>query len=278
MKKLSFLFCISLLLAQDSRAQYYYSDITSKLDLHRELSVFRTQKIRSVTLKSYNEDDSPSKGFFCKKSVSRDYKKIEMGSRSSVTAPSLLISEFDDNGNLVSTVDSSDISVTRVRYDRDNSGKLLTVFSTVISRDDDFITEITEKHAYSYDSKGLPEKMALVKNGKDSSLIIFGKDEKGNISIEKNSRTGKTYYYYYDDKNRLTDIVTESNITGKLLPDFLFEYDEQGRISKMMNTEEGLGGNYYFWLYSYNDKGLRSEEKVYSKERTLLGRIEYSYK
>jgi YD repeat-containing protein len=231
-----------------------------------------------VTLKSFDEDGSPSKGFFCKKSVSRDYRKIEMGSRSPVTAPSLLISEFNDNGKLVSTVDSSDISVTRVRYERDPTGKLLAVFSTVTSRDDDFINVITEEHFYSYDSKGLPEKMVVVKNGKDSSLILFSKDDRDNISIEKNTRTGKTYYYYYDDNDRLTDIVTENNITGKLLPDFLFEYDEKGRVSKMMNTEEGLGGNYYFWLYSYNEKDLRSEEKVYSRERTLLGRIEYLYK
>jgi hypothetical protein len=262
----------------DINAQYYYRDVISKQDLPAEISLFRTHKIRTVTLKSFNEDDSPSKGFFCKKSISRDFRRIEMGSRSGITAPSLLISEFDEKGTLLSTTDSSDISVTLIRYSRDEKGLLNKVFSLVRSRDDDYVSEITEEHIYSYDRAGIPEKMLLVRNGKDSSLVVFSRDEKGNISIEKNSRTGKTYYYYYDEKNRLTDVVTENDLAGKMLPDYMFEYDEAGRISKMLNTEEGGGGNYYFWIYSYNEKGLRSEEKIYSKERSLLGRIEYQYK
>lgn len=278
MKRLVYLPLFLFLHSAAANAQYYYRDVISKQDLPMEIALFRTHKIRSVTLKSFDEDGSPSKGFFCKKSISRDFRKIEMGSRSGITAPSLLVSDFDEKGGLLSTTDSSDISVSQIHYSRDEKGRLTRIFSLVRSRDDDYVSEITEEHIYTYDGAGTPETMLLIRNGKDSSIIVFSKDDKGNISIEKNSRTGKSYYYYYDEKNRLTDVVTENEISGKMLPDYMFEYDEAGRIAKMLNTEEGSGGNYYFWIYSYNEKGLRSEEKIYSKERNLLGRIEYQYK
>lgn len=278
MKRLACFPIFLLMASAGARAQHYYNDILSKQQTHEELSLYKKHKIRGVNLKSYDEDGSPSKGFFCKKSVSKDFRRVEMGSRSGITSPSLFISEFDEKGNLVSSVDSSEISVTRIRYDRDAAGKLVNVFSLVRSRDDDYVTEITESHIYQYDGNGAPEKMIQIKNGRDTSIILFVKDAAGNISIEKNSRTGKTYYYYFDEKNRLTDLVKENELTGKLLPDYMFEYDEAGRLTKMLNTEEGSSGNYFYWIYSYDGKGLKTEEKIYSKEKTLLGRIEYSYK
>jgi hypothetical protein len=44
----------------------------------------------------------------------------------------------------------------------------------------------------------------------------------------------------------------------------------------MTATEEG--GSYYFiWKYTYAD-GLRIKESCFSKERRLMGTIEYEYK
>jgi hypothetical protein len=44
----------------------------------------------------------------------------------------------------------------------------------------------------------------------------------------------------------------------------------------MINTEEG--GSYYFiWKYLYENE-LRVKEKCYSKEKRLMGTIEYEYK
>ncbi len=44
----------------------------------------------------------------------------------------------------------------------------------------------------------------------------------------------------------------------------------------MTTTEEG-GSYYYIWKYTY-DNGLRLKEKCFSKEKRLMGTIEYEYK
>jgi len=119
--------------------------------------------------------------------------------------------------------------------------------------------------------------MNLKRNGKESSDILFALDEQGRISIEKEINSGKSVYYYYDSKSNLTDIVRENERTGKMLPDYMFEYDEKNRLIKMLNTEDG-SSNYLVWLYFYNENGLKSTEKIYSKERKLIGRLEYTYK
>jgi hypothetical protein len=46
--------------------------------------------------------------------------------------------------------------------------------------------------------------MIRVKNKYDSTTILFSADENNNISIEKDTKSGSKYYYYYDAKNRLT--------------------------------------------------------------------------
>ena len=117
--------------------------------------------------------------------------------------------------------------------------------------------------------------MIRVKNKYDSIAIFFALDENNNLGIEKDSKNGFKYYYYYDNKNRITDIVHSNDATTKLLPDYLFEYNNAGQLVQMTNTEEG-GSNYFVWKYSY-DNGLRNREKCYSKERKLMGSIEYEY-
>ena len=122
----------------------------------------------------------------------------------------------------------------------------------------------------------MPVKMTRIKNSGDSTSFIFFKDENNNISIEKNTKTGDTYYYYYDGKNRITDVVRLNKFNQKMLPDYIFEYNNAGLVTQMTTTEEG-GSYYYIWKYTY-ENGLRTREKCFSKEKRLMGTIEYEYK
>ena len=104
-------------------------------------------------------------------------------------------------------------------------------------------------------------------------------DEKGNIIEEhsvRNKKTLPTYYYYYDDKNRLTDIVRYNAQARRLLPDYIFEYDDEGRVSTVVIVPED-SSNYEKWFYSYYDNGLKGQEACYNKKQELQGRIEYKY-
>ena len=275
MKK-TFILVLSLFsIGLSLQAQYYYRDIISNKQLLAEMAIYKENKIRSIKIKSFEDDGTESDGFFCEKKISKDYRKTELFTLSNISGISLFISLFNDKGQLLSTSDSSEIAVSVNKYSYDKDGRLSSILSIIKSSDDDFTNEIQEEHIYYYNSINLPEKMIRVKNKYDSIAIFFALDENNNLGIEKDSKNGFKYYYYYDNKNRITDIVHSNDATTKLLPDYLFEYNNAGQLVQMTNTEEG-GSNYFVWKYSY-DNGLRNREKCYSKERKLMGSIEYEY-
>jgi hypothetical protein len=257
-------------------AQYYYKDILSNQQLIAEMARLKEQKVRTISLKSFEDDGSASDGFFCEKKINRNYSSVETLTKSYVTGASVFTSSFNPKGFLLQTVDSSEISSSTSVYSYTGNDKIRRIVSIVRSSDDDFKNEIREEHIYGYNDKGMPVNMVRVKNLIDSTTFIFSIDDNNNISIEKNTKTGDTYYYYYDSKNRITDVVRMNKFNQKMLPDYIFEYNNEGLITQMTTTEEG-GSYYYIWKYTY-ENGLRTREKCFSKERRLMGTIEYEYK
>ncbi len=258
-------------------SQYHYLDIVSNLQLSSEMKQLKEQKIRDIQVHSFESNGDPSKGFFCKKKISKDYRKIETYTKSAISEKSILISRFNTEGQLIASNDSSAISSSSNFYQYDSKGHLTKVINTSASMDDDFTTKITEEHLYFYDTKGRCLKMLRIKNQLDTATVLFTSDEKGNIIDENDlGKNGKHYYYYYDSKNRLTDVVKYNSLRNKLLPDLLFEYNSASQVTQMITTEEGISNNYYVWKKIYND-GLRIIEKCFSKENVLLGYFEFEY-
>ncbi|MBK8610595.1 MAG: hypothetical protein IPL84_11825 [Chitinophagaceae bacterium] len=265
-----------LLLGSKSQAQYYYKDIVSNNQLLAEMAILKEQKIKQVKVSSFEDDGRPSDGFSVEKQINRNYTVVETFTRSNLTGPSLFTSRFSKGGLLIQTVDSSDLAVKTSTYEYDDQRRVKVILSYVRSSDDDFTNEITEDHYYFYSDAGILLRMYRVKNETDTSIILFSTDDRNNISIEKDTKSGGTFYYYYDSKNRLTDVVHLNKFNNKMLPDYIFAYNNAGQISQMTTTEEG-GSYYYIWKYSYAD-GLRVKEQCFSKERRLMGTIEYEYK
>lgn len=256
-------------------AQYYYKDIVSNKQLIAEMALLKENKVKTVSLKSFEGDGSVSEGFFCQKKISKNYAAVETSTHSNITGPSSFKSFFNERGLLLQTIDSSDISVSTAGYTYDTKDRISSIVSIVRSNDDDFKNELKEEHIYEYATTDVPVKMIRVKNTTDTTVFLFSVDENNNINIEKNAKTGDSYYYYYDNKQRLTDVVMRNRFNKQLLPDYMFEYNSQGQISQMTTTEEG-SSYYYIWRYTYQD-GLRIKEKCYSKEKRLMGAIEYEY-
>ncbi len=258
------------------QAQYYYKDIISNDQVSADMAAYKNNKIHTVKLSSFEDDNTPSEGFYCERKISRDYRKSELLTKSAISAPSVFTSYFNEKGKIIKTIDSSSLASSTNIFEYTANDKIVKITSIIRSSDDDFVNEIKEEHLYFYSADGIPEKMVLIKNSSDSTTILFMPDERKNVSIEKNTKTGRKFYYYYDDKNRLTDIVHANERTERLLPDYMFEYNTQGLISRMTTVEEG--SNYYFiWNYTYTNS-LRSKEKCYSKEKRLMGSIEYDYR
>ncbi len=267
---------IVLLSSKVSNAQFYYKDIVSNLQLKAEMAKLKEMKYRSVKITSFEDDGKPSDGFLINKSINKHYTSVETFTRTSGSSASVVTSSFTKEGLLLKTIDSSAIAVNSSVYTYDEQGRIKNIQSKVHSNDDDFVNEIKEDHNYQYDEKGVLQKMYRIKNGSDTIIILFSADEQNNITIEKDTKSGSTYYYYYDSKKRLTDVVHLNPFNQQLLPDYIFEYNNVGNITQMTSTEEG-GTYYYVWKYMYAD-GLRIREKCFSKERRLLGTIEYEYK
>ena len=259
------------------KAQYYYKDILSNKQAGQEKIVLKEQKIRTIQVHSFEGDKNPSEGFFCEKKISKDYRRIETYTRAYTAGKSLVTSIYNDKDQLIRSTDSSDISVSSSAYQYNADGSISTIISNSHSGDDDFSTALLEEHQYRYNNKQAVQ-MLRIKNNKDSVLIDFIADANGNVTDEIDvSKHGQHYYYYYDAKNRLTDIVKFNVVFGKLKPDQTFEYNNSNQVIQMVSVEEGVNKNYYTWKYVYND-GLRIIEKCFSKENALLGYFEYEYK
>ena len=270
------LFSIILLSSFRANAQYYYKDILNTLQLNKEFSILKEQQIKNIKLKSFEDNDEPSEGFFCEKKINKNYTQSQMISKSYITGQALLVTDYDRQGRVIKTTNTTPTMTNTTEYNYDNNGNL-SVVKTYTAADEDS-SGITEIHNYTYDQNGMPEKMFRKKNNTLISTISFVKDEKGNIIEEdaSGSSNDKKYYYYYDDNNRLTDVVHFNELAQKLLPDYMFEYGNSDLPKQMISVNEN-GRNYFIWRYSYNDKKLRDIEKCYSKEKRLLGTIQYEY-
>ena len=277
MKKIGIAFVLLVTMKPFISAQYYYKDLISNKQAQAENTALSQQKIRTIKVHSFEGDQTPSEGFFCEKKISKNYRRIDTYTRSYTTGKSLLTTNYNDNGQLLQSTDSSEITVATSFYEYNGQGDITNIISTSHSTDDDFKTVLKEEHQYSYNNKRQPVQMLRIKNGKDSALIDFILDEHGNVTDEiEAGSNGRHYYYYYDTKNRLTDIVKLNVVFAKLLPDLTFEYNNQNQVTQMITVEEGVNRNYYTWKYFYSE-GLRIIEKCYSKENVLLGYFEYEY-
>ncbi|MFT3911186.1 MAG: hypothetical protein QM737_17330 [Ferruginibacter sp.] len=267
-----------------THAQYYYKDIISNKQISADMATYKSKKIHSIKLKSFEEDGSESDGFLCEKTISRDYSTVELFTRTNISAISLFISVFNDKMQLINSTDSSNISSTHTYYTYDQQGRLKKVETVVRSNDDDFTNEIIEEHIYTYNDAGHPMYMMRVKDKRDSTKILFSLDEKNNVAIEKDTKTARKFFYYYDAKNRITDIAHTNEFRQNTVADYVFEYDAGGMLKQMTVTEEGVCPDrqdvepiYTIWRY-VNEDGLRQKEGLFTQNGKLLGSIEYEYK
>ncbi|HVZ95947.1 MAG TPA: hypothetical protein VG847_03670 [Chitinophagaceae bacterium] len=259
-----------------SNAQYFYKDLWNNQRLIREFNILKKERLSTIKLKSFEGDGGPSDGFFCEKKINKTYTQSQMLSKSNITGQSLLTVDYNIHGQPVKSVDETPYSTNTTQYEYDDSNRLKTI--SIITRDDDDSAAIIETHEYFYNEAGVPLKMIRKKNNVLVSAIAFVTDSVGNVAEEDpsgNSADTK-FYYYYDDKNRLTDVVHFSERAQRLLPEYMYEYNDQDLPVQMISTEEG-SSNYFIWQYTYNDKNLLETEKCFSKQKELLGTIQYEY-
>lgn len=262
---------ISIFFFSSSFSQYYYNDIIANNQSNRQYQLLKSNKIKKVTINSFDADNQPLQGLSLTQEFAPDYSEL-----STIDSSSTLNTFYENNKVKRTSTTVKDIE-TITDYSYDDKGRLHSISST--STDTALKSDAAEKHIWEYNSNDHPDYMLKIKNNTDTTRIELICDPQGNVIEEhwkKNNLSLETYYYYYNDKNLLTDIVRFNKRAQKLLPDFLFEYDANNRVSQMIQVPAG-NSNYLVWHYSYNENGLKQQEICDDKQKQVVGKVVYSY-
>jgi len=279
----SFLILISSVPLQ---AQYYYKDIIGTREINQSIKLYLSNKVVSVEATGFdgdgvkNSDFSETHNFFAGKNL------LKIATRNKTTITNEYY-RYDSRGLLTNLADTTSslasnsaytylVSTTTYTYnDKDNP---LLIKNTVTDASDSIYA--TEVHQWFYNDQGNPLRMLRILNNNDTTEVRFTLDEKGNVTEEfpfVRKISGEKTYYYYDDKNRLTDIVRFNTKARRLLPDYMFEYTERNQVSQKITTLSMMDLGYLIWRYVYDDKGLKTKEASFNKDKVMTGKIEYFY-
>lgn len=271
-----FLFVCACFLTIYSFGQHYYKDLVLSGELTKKRALYESSKVKAVRINSFDNRDQPIEGFTCNQAFTNNYSELKTVTKDPISGATENASFFNQKGQLTRTIDTSEGNRTIVNYSYDEAGKLALITSQSNSPGG---FSNREQHQWYYDQQGRPQRMIKIKNGTDTTHIELVLDEKGNVIEEKSRVRGvlqPSVYYYYDGENRLTDVVRYNNRAKRLLPDYIFEYDEENKLRTMLTPMEGMG-DYQKWYYSYDEKGLKQKDECYNKSRVLIGRMEYQY-
>lgn len=259
------------------RAQYYYKDIVVTAQISAGYQILRANNVTEVRIAPSADPTVPAgPAVSLRQTVYPGQNMVVTYTKTPETGESWLKAYYNQGGALITTVDSTVDLTTRSVYAYDAAGRLASISSSTIFKNEASGTEI---HQWSWNAAGKPARMVKIKNGNDTTYVSFEADEKGNAGEEKVSRNrlslGSTFYYY-DDKDRLTDVARYSKKADRILPEYMFEYNDANQITQMVIVPEG-SNEYQTWKYAYNARGLKQQEVCYSRQKQLLGKVEYVY-
>jgi hypothetical protein len=264
-----------MLLVISAKSQYYYKDIVLTRQNQGNWKSLRNQKVKQVNIQSIDANNEPTPGFVCTQTISKDFGSIATYTKSADIPPSTLTAFYDGNGQLIKTVDTSDLFISTTVYGYNDKGEIVSLMNN--STETDNQVSVTEKHLWIYEA-GKLKNMIKIKGETDTTIVTLVLDEKGNIAEEKSVRGGHplpSVYYYYDNEGKLTDIVRYNQKAARLLPDYVFEYNYD-RISSMLFVPNG-STDYQKWIYEYNSSGLKTRETCFDKKKQVVVKINYEY-
>ncbi len=269
------LFCLILFGSNQLQAQYYYNDLLANIQTHKQYKLLRALKVKKITATAQESANSTPETLLTEE-ISTDGKRIiiytyQQNGKTSRTTTQYELGKLKKSESNNKGVESSTL------YSYNETGLPTLIQSTT---KDTFLSSITgEAHQYFYKQDGSPDYAYVIRNQSDTILVNFTTDNQKLVLEETWTRRKKEiekYYYYYNEKQQLTDIVRFNSKLNKLLPDFVYTYNESGYIIQMIQVPR-TSNNYITWKYIYNEKGLKTTETCSNKEKKLLGTVGYSY-
>jgi hypothetical protein len=257
-------------------SQYYYKDIIGTKESAELILSYRNNKVRTVSLNSYTVNNTPLDNFFIQQEFLPVQQALRTTTKTGYSNPSYLTSFINTEGKLVKSTDSSNGFVNISVYGYNKAGQLSSVF---ITAGDSLSAVQTDEHLWRYDAHARVSEMVRIKNKKDTAIISLKLDERGNVIEEQEIRraiTEQPFFYYYNEGDLLTDIVRYNAKAGRLLPEMMLEYSASNQVIQRITVPQN-STQYLIWRYAYNEKGLRTKEVIFNKDKEQTGKVEYQY-
>ena len=271
----SFLILIS---SVSLHAQYYYKDIIGTREINQSIKLYLSNKVVSVEATGFDGDGVKNSDFSETQNFSAAKNLLKIATRNKTTVTNEYY-RFDTRGLLTNKSDTSPSLVSTTTYTYDDKNNPVLIKNVITDTSDSIYAN--ETHQWFYNDQGNPLRMLRILNNNDTTEVRFTLDEKGNVIEEfpfVRKISGEKTYYYYDDKNRLTDIVRFNTKARRLLPDYMFEYTERNQVSQKITTLSMMDLGYLIWRYVYDNKGLKTKEASFNKDKVMTGKIEYFYR
>ncbi len=263
----------------NAKAQFYYNDILGNKQAKAHFILLKKSSIKKVTVTSTNPNGEPIEGISILQEINARRSEMTTSTQSPSSPTSILFTKYLENGMPASTNDSTEAAVSFTSYTYSNeTPENLTGVASASHEPEQSVIKFSEKRTYTF-SGNQPKSMLRIKNGKDTLNVQFVADEHGWIGEERwveKGTTKETYFYYYDIKGNLTDIARYSSRARRLLPDYTFEYDSNGRLAQMTSFVNGTN-QYRIWRYTYDGRGLKTKEVVFNKDKQAEGKVLYNY-
>lgn len=259
-------------------AQYYYKDLVGTREINQTIKLYLSNRVLSAEATGFDGDGIKNSDFSETHSCFPDLHLLKIATRNKTVIANEYY-RFDAKELLINMSDTSSSLVSTTTYTYDDKNNPVVIKNTLTDTSDSIY--VNEVHQWFYNDQGKPLRMLRILNSNDTTEVRFTIDEKGNVIEELpfvKKVSGEKTYYYYDDKNRLTDIVRFNTKARRLLPDYMFEYTDKNQVSQKVTTLSTMDLGYLIWRYVYDDKGLKAKEASFNKDKVMTGKIEYSYR
>jgi hypothetical protein len=266
-----------LLTNQKSSAQFYYKDLIIHQGNIQQYQLHKNNRVQTININSFEGTGEKSEGFMFNQQYNASWSQLKTIAQVENSGRNVVINFYNSQGLLYRTTDSSNGNFTVYEYGYDSLSRLVQIQNYTLAIGDK--NKSAETHNWFYDQQGKPEKMERIRDKSDTMVFILIKDSLGNIIEEQGFHKkvpGEKTYYYYNEENKLTDIVRYNKKSAKLIPDFMFDYDEKGMLIQMVTITEGSGQS-ITWVYTYNESGLKESESCFMGQKKLAGRMDYQY-
>ena len=276
---MKYLFLLLLFVYQQTVfSQYYHRDIVTTGENNAAIAALFNNKVTNITATEYNNRGQKNTDFNDWQDINSRERIIRQTTRDRLTKTTVY-TRVDEQFRIIDIADTSGGIINNIKYTYNNKSQITAIIKHI--HEPALNTNQTEVFLWTYAADGLPQTMKRIINSSDTTEYRFTRDEEGNVGEERQYRLnlpfGQPLYYYYDDKNRLTDIVRYNTRIKMLMPELMFEYDEQNRVIQKMQVVSSVSKDYIIWRYIFNNAGLKTREVLFDKNKEQTGRIDYQY-